>query len=168
MDLDFCDTAYVLASSLRRSGLFVQSATAYSADANEMIVEIAPDSTVTISAINTLTKSAERSRLAREIAVAEYIKARTLEDPKAVISVRKASKATGIPKSTLTRCEAWIAYSARCKWDDTGELRVRQLTDEMIACVRDHTADDPAHIVEAQEIARLIEEQRLDAESDHW
>jgi hypothetical protein len=147
----------------------VRSVTAYSADTNEIIVEVAPDSTVTISAIDTLTKSAARSRLGREIALAGYIKSRTLEDPNAAVSVREASKATGIPRSSLLRCEAWIAYGKLLRRDDTGKLRTRQLTDQMIACVRDHTASDPADIVEArEEIARLFEEQRRDAQSDRW
>lgn len=163
------DLAFTLATSLVQSGLPVQSASIHSGNANEIIVEIAPDGTVTISAINTLVKSAERSRLAREITVAEYIKARTLENPSAVISVRNASKATGIPKTTLTRCEAWIAYLNLVNRDDTGELRTRQLTAEMLACVQNRAATDPADIVEAQEeaeLVRLIEEQRRDAKSD--
>lgn len=71
---------------------------------------------------------------------------------------------------TLARSEAWIAYRTLCRKEPTGKQRVRQLTDEMIACVQDHTADDPADIAEAQEaeLARLVEEQRRDAESDHW
>lgn len=96
--LDLRGSAYALASSLVEGGLPVQSVTAYPPDPDEVVVEIALDSAVTISAINTLTKSAERSRLAREITVAEYIKARTLENPKAVVSVRAACKATGIPR----------------------------------------------------------------------
>lgn len=168
--LDLRGSAYALASNLVEGGLPVKSVTAYPADADEVVVEIAPNSTVTISAINTVTKSAERSRLAREITVAEYIKARTLENPKAVVSVRAASKATGVSKSSLQRTEAWIAYRTLSKKEATGNSRIRQLTDQMLACVPNHSADDPADIVEAQEaaeLARLIEEQRLDAESDH-
>lgn len=157
-----------LALELLDGGLLVNTATIATGNPNAVVVRISPRGALTIGVPDMTAKSKPKklSQKARDAKVAAYIANRLRECPDAIVTVREAVEATRIPRSTLSRCAPYRAHLAKHKKRRPGKLRAIQLKSEMVACIPNRSADDPADIAEANELAELIVEQQRDDKSN--